>query len=352
MLQLNQINSIPPGLLELQDITELHQIIPQPTLLHLQGDNEQPLFVSVLLHANEPTGFFAIQSLLKKYQQHAMPRSLIIFFGNISACQAGVRRLPDQPDYNRVWPGGDHPESPETQLMQQVVDIVAEKKPFASIDIHNNTGKNPHYGCINKLGSEFLQMAALFSRTVVYFESPKGVQSMAMAELCPAITLECGKPDEPHGVEHAADYVDTIFHLEQFNKKPVTEHDVTVYQTVARVVVPDTIEFDFKAEPPISESVEAQVIRSGHDICFEANFDKLNFSALQPGHVFGQVQKSSGPIPITALDDDSTDVTTCYFSITNDRLTLNKTVMPAMITLDKRVIRQDCLCYLMEPLEL
>jgi len=31
---------------------------------------------------------------------------------------------------------------------------------------------------------------------------------------------------------------------------------------------------------------------------------------------------------------------------------LKKTLMPSMITLDETIIRQDCLCYLMEKMEL
>jgi len=101
-----------------------------------------------------------------------------------------------------------------------------------------------------------------------------------------------------------------------------------------------------------TENGSAPFIRTNHDICFEANFDKLNFSDLHPGHIFGQVSSDSKPIPVTVLDDDNKEVTTDYFSITNNKLTLNKPVMPAMITLNKKVIRQDCPCYLMEPLEI
>ena len=35
--------------------------------------------------------------------------------------------------------------------MREVVDIVDSQAPFASIDIHNNTGNNPHYACLNRL---------------------------------------------------------------------------------------------------------------------------------------------------------------------------------------------------------
>ena len=169
MLKLQELTAIPEGLLSIEKTTDLHTIMNQPTLLHLQGENKQPLFISVLLHANEDTSFFAIQTLLKRYQDRPLPRSLSIFFGNMAAAKEGVRRLDGQPDYNRVWPGTDHPECDETRLMQQVVDKIASKQPFASIDIHNNTGKNPHYGCIKNLKQSSLQLASLFSHIVVYF---------------------------------------------------------------------------------------------------------------------------------------------------------------------------------------
>lgn len=348
MLQLTQLNHLPADFMQIKDIRQLHQVFSQPTLMTLSGKISQPLFVSVLLHANEPTGFFAIQALLKKYQNKPLPRTLMIFIGNIEASKAGVRRLPEQPDYNRVWPGGPYENTPEGQLMQQVIEIAAAAQPFASIDIHNNTGKNPHYGCINLQTPEFLQLAALFSHTVVYFESPKGVQSMAMAKICPAITLECGKPDEAHGVEHARDYVDTIMHLESLSTQQNLKNEISVYQTVVRLLVPPEVEFDFQTEQNPSSTTTPN--GDAVDISFELNFDKLNFSELATGHVFASIQGNRHTsLPIIALDDNNQDVTAQFFEQKSGYLVLKQTVMPAMITLNKEVIRQDCLCYLMVP---
>ena len=165
-----------------------------------------------------------------------------------------------------------------------------------------------------------------------------------MAEHCPSITLECGKPDEPHGIEHARDYVDTILHLDSLSNKQISDHDVSIYHTVARVVVPESIKFDFKT------AEDAKREQSDHDLCFEENFDKLNFSDLHPGHAFGQIRLDSN-IPLQALNDHEQDVTTEFFKVHNQKVVLNKPVMPAMITLDKKIIRQDCLCYLMEPID-
>lgn len=337
MLTLKQIDSIPQGLLELESIKEIDQILSQPTLLHLEGKEKQPLFVSVLLHANEDTGFFAIQRLLRKYQHHELPRSVSIFFGNIKATRDGVRRLAGQPDYNRVWPGTEHPECEETRIMQAVVDEMAKRQPFASIDVHNNTGKNPHYGCINTLAPEFLHLSALFSRTVVFFETPKGVQSMAMAALCPAVTIECGQPHQPYSVEHATDYLDTVLHLSQINADPVNPHDVDVFQTVALVKVPKEVSFSF---------TDTEV-----DILFDQQLDKMNFSELTGQTVFASVKKGS-QVNLEAWDDHEQNVSDDYFVNNGKNIVLTKAVMPAMLTLVEEIIRQDCLCYLMKRLAL
>jgi len=332
MLTLNQITTIPDALYTLDDVTKLHQIFPQPTLLHLSGRKAEPLFVSVLLHGNEDTGFFAIQNILNAYKDKMLPRSLLVFFGNIDAAKAGVRRLDGQPDYNRVWPGSDqHQETEEACLMAEVVEIVAAHKPFASIDIHNNTGKNPYYGCINKLDNNFLQLTSLFSRTVVFFETPKGVQSLAMAEHCPAVTIECGQPGQPQGVEHAAQFVDAVLHLSHFPEQAVHEQDIDIYHTVARVKIPEQTQFSFN-----DDSVSLKL-----DTALELD----NFSELKPGAIFA---KTFDDARFDVLDDDDANRYDDYFINDDGTIKLTKPMMPAMITLNEKIIRQDCLCYLME----
>ena len=190
------INGLPEGLLDLES-RQLANVLKGPTLLHLEGRRDETLFVSVLLHGNEPTGWEAIRRLLKEYDagggDKPLPRNLSLFIGNVQAAQSGLRRLDGQPDYNRVWPGGEQTDTPEGAMIQLVVDTMTQRNLFASIDIHNNTGINPHYGCINVVDNRFLRLALLFSRLVIYFIRPAGVQSLAMARHCPAVTIEAGK---------------------------------------------------------------------------------------------------------------------------------------------------------------
>ena len=69
---------------------------------------------------------------------------------------------------------------------------MSREAPYANIDIHNNTGNNPHYACITSLNDRYLHLARLFSRTIVHFKKPVGVQAAALAAICPAVTIECG----------------------------------------------------------------------------------------------------------------------------------------------------------------
>ena len=143
----------------------------------------------------------------------------------------------DQPDYNRVWPGCEDRGTPEHALMRQVMETMQARDVFASIDVHNNTGMNPHYACVNVIDNRFLHLATMFGRTVVYFIRPCGVQSLAMSRICPSVTLECGKPGQLNGVEHARDYLHACLHLAEHPEHPVSPHDIDLFHTVATVKV-------------------------------------------------------------------------------------------------------------------
>lgn len=332
---LTELNHIPPQLLDCP-ATGLYGVLPGPTLIHLPGRREQPLFVSVLSHGNETTGLLAVQTLLSKYHQRALPRALSLFVGNISAAREGLRQLDHQPDYNRIWPGTEVGDSPEVQMMQRIVTVMADRGVFASVDIHNNSGFNPHYACVNKLDHRFLQLATLFSRTVVYFIRPCGVQSMAFAALCPAVTLECGKVGEHRGVQHAVDYLDACLHLSHLPSHPVAEHDIDLFHTVAQVKVREGASFSFT--------------RQDVDITFDDDLDRFNFRELPAGTSLGTVRNNA--MMLAAMSEYGDDVTQRYFETDDERLTLSRPVMPSMLTLDERVIEQDCLCYLMERMTL
>jgi len=334
-MQIKQLEHYPEALLSCK-ATDLHALFPQPTLLHLSGKISQPIFISVLLHGNETTGFLAVQRLLNKYAQQPLPRSVSIFFGNTLAAKQGLRRLDTQPDYNRIWPGTEQENCAETEIASRIVNIMRNKQVFASIDVHNNTGLNPHYACINRLDNRFLQLANLFGRLVVYFLRPLGVQSAAFAEICPAVTLECGRPGQQHGVDHAYAYLNDCIHLTELAAHPVQNQDIDLFHTTAQVKIKENSSFSFND--------------CKSDLLFDKQLERMNFSEISPGTNFGIVQQSTS-IPLIATDEQGTDNTDQFFKIENMQLKIKRKTMPSMLTLDERVIRQDCLCYLMERIQ-
>ncbi|HJX57867.1 MAG TPA: peptidase M14, partial [Thiobacillus sp.] len=172
--------------------------------------------------------------------------------------------------------------------------------------------------------------AVLFSRIVVYFIRPRGVQSAAFAELCPAVTVECGKPGTPGGVEHAAAFMEACLHLSGFPAHPLPPHDVDLFHTVATVKIPEQLSFGFGAPDA--------------DIDFVPELDHYNFRELAHGDAWGRVRQGR----LLALDETGTDIGDRLFDYRKNEITLRRPLMPAMLTRDERVIRQDCLCYLME----
>lgn len=329
---------LPEGLLERlleRGAERLHEVLPGPTLIHLPGRRPEPLFVSVLLHGNETTGWAAARRVLARYAGGELPRALSLFVGNVAAARQGLRTQPGQADYNRIWNGGTGRPRREHALAREVLDEMRRRRVFACVDVHNNTGFNPHYGCVNRLEAPYLHLAALFSRTVVYFIRPKEVLSMAFAELCPAATVECGQPGQAHGEAHAAEYLEACLHLQSLPTHSVAAGDVDLFHTVAVV----------KLRAGSSVGIETDEA----DLSLIFDIDRLNFNELPAGTALGWVRTAG--LPVQAWNEQGEEVSERYFALADGELRTRVPVMPSMLTRDADVIRADCLCYLMERLE-
>lgn len=334
---LRELDRLPEGFLA-ADPAALEDLLGGPALIHLPGRRAPALFVAILQHGNEHTGLRAVQRLLAHAGSRPLPRALSLFVGNVAAARRGVRRLDGQPDFNRVWPGSAEPDGSERRLAEAVTARMRALGVFASVDVHNNTGRNPHYGCVSRLDARTLQLAALFSRIGVFFEStPRGVQSAAFAAFAPAIAIECGTSGEPANDARAAGYLDALLHLSDFPSHPPAPADLELFRTVCAVKVHPDADFAFgDADAPLR---------------FDAAFDRLNFRELPAGHAFA-FAKPGAAAPLEAIDDGGRDVAGEVFEVDGGgAVRLRRPLMPAMLTLDARVIRQDCVGYLMERLQ-
>lgn len=334
-MNFTEYDKLPESLLELP-ASALHQELDGPSLIHVEGRRKEPLVLGILQHGNEDTSWEATRRLLKShYQFDELPRSLLLFIGNVQAARHRVRRLDDQPDFNRCWPGASAMDPAAVRMFQKLMDRILEYSPWACIDIHNNTGLNPHYAAINRVRPEHLRLAACFSPKVVYFTRPAGTMSHAFSAHIPSTTLECGQAGNVHGTDHTMAFLETVLHVDDLDALPLDPDEVQLFHMRATVTVPEDVLFGFGSAPC--------------DLALRDDLDSLNFQELPTHTPFGKVMNGAQR-PICAVDIRGRDVTPYYFSVVDGELHTARPVMPSMLTLDRRVIRQDCLCYLMERL--
>lgn len=322
------LDHIPRGLLE-RDAARLHEVLDGPTLIHLPGQKPRPLYVSVLLHGNETTGWETLRALILRHPEGHLPRGLSLFVGNVAAAKEKHRHLDGQPDYNRIWGPG---ETPEHAMAAQVLEQMREREPVACIDVHNTSGTNPHHACVNRLEPAHLALAGRFGHFVVYADAQPQLSTVAFGEFCPAVIIECGMPDRPGGVEHALAYLEDAMLREDFDEVRLNPGDIDLFRTAAVVEVPEEVEFGFG---------------DGADLDLLPDLDQLNFNELPAGTIFGRVRPGSGA-RLRVTGENGRDIADRYFRIESNRLVTASPVMPALVTTDTRIARQDCLCYLME----
>jgi len=326
-VQIREFDKIPPGLLGCQ-ATELAAFLGGPALMYLAGATEPALFVSVLLHGNEVSGWNGLRRLLG--ETPVLPRSICVFIGNVSAAAEGMRALPGQQDYNRIWRNGV---GEEGDMARTVVGLLSRRPLFAAVDLHNNTGHNPHYAVLTDLSAENLGLAYLFSDKAVFIEEPDTVIGHAFAGRCPTITLELGPIADAACEERAFDYLQRCLALDRVPL--ATVDDFSLYRTQVRVHVRDGVEFSFADEGRYTPLV------------LTGGVEGVNFHELPPGSRFGRTRRALSDV-LQVLDVDHRDVTDAYFKVEGADIVVSQAVTPAMYTTDPFVVRQDCLCYFMQ----
>ena len=329
---LDFMEGIPQSVADLRSMAEIRQTFPNPTLVHCKGRTEKSVFVCLLQHGNETTGFHVLKLLQKHLENHVPTKSLYLFVSNVAAAAQEMRFLPDQQDFNRCWGDGN---GPEQRLFRKVREALPEDL-FATIDIHNNTGKNPYYACVSQLNPEHIYLGSLFSRTLVYFTSPPNALSRTFSERMPSVTLECGNNENRDGIEKAFQLVLDVLALDTLAGH---EHhnSVEVYQTIGKIVVPPGNSYSF-------DGSEAQII-------FPQDFENLNFSPLKRDFPLAKTNSSENS-PLRVLNNEGSDDTDRFLTLRNGHLLLARGLTPSMLTTQRDVIEKDCLGYLMQKMSL
>lgn len=319
------LDQMPEGLLSASP-RELADFCDELSVIHLEGARGPPLVMSLMLHGNEPAGLLALQHLFGELGMRvdALPRSLTLLVGNVLAAQAGVRRLDDQADFNRIW------EQPQGRAVWALKEL-EHKQPLALLDIHNSSGHNPHFVGVTRLDRTTMGLAYAFSRRVVNVTGPSGMLAQAAASFTPSITLECGAPHDPEGFKVAASLA----------KRLLETGDVPM--------LPEAMPVE------VLENMCSFRLRDDAELVFPDDLERTNFVDVPVGTplAFG-ADRTRGLI---AIDRDGEDVTDRFLRYEHGasgegtrggRFVSTSAFVPVMMTLDERVMRQDCLGYAMK----
>lgn len=321
------IKDIPDGFLSIKP-TELYKILPDLSLVHIRGQKKQPLFLSCMLHGNEHTGFFVLQELLKKYGADNWPRSVYCLFGNVTAAKENRRHLDNQPDYNRIWQKGS---LKQNKRALSILDFLKRENLFASIDIHNNSGRNPHYSVVMDLDKKKLNLAGLFSNRSMLFEEKVGACTENVSEFCPAVTVEAGLSGKTEGTKHVCEYVDKILNFDVIPEKPISKLGLLIMYTVGTVKIGKDCSVGFGKDKA--------------NIVFKKNLDSFNFKKIPAGTIFGLYQKDCR---LCFNDQRGNDIGDEYFAYKDGKIIIKKALIPGMISQDKRILKSDCVCYVLK----
>ena len=306
-MRLNVAKVLPESLADVP-ATALADELGGPTLFDLRKRNRPPLFVSVLMHGNEVSGWDAVRRRMDEFDE----LSVMLFVANPDAARLGVRALDGRVDFNRVWDGG---EMPEARIAAEVTARAAAAKPYLAVDIHNNTGRSPPYSVVCRSDRRTLGFAGAFSQRALLANLPDGFQTRCFARFCTAVTVEVGTPDDPRSTPRAGDFLGRLLASHPERPEDAFEPEaLALFETVARVTVTD-----------------CTVIEPANQ--------HFNFRQAPAGTAL--TRKG----PLAAHSADGRDVGNDYFTTDDATAVLKRPTTLAMYTGDIDSARRDCLCY-------
>lgn len=327
-------DGLPDELLELDD-RDLLEALGRPTLVRVPGTGEQaPRAVACLLHGDESTGYRALLRVLRRRRRY--PFDLYAIIGNVRAALAppgyAHRFLDDQEDFNRIW-GLDDPTTQARRAADAMLDELRRAGIESLVDIHNNSGNNPFYAIVTALRPETLNLATIWTTTILHWDLGAHTLMEELQDDCAAIAVECGLPSLPESLAFATDGLRRYLGAGPLETGRI-RCDFDMLGGLRRVLVKPEVRFRFGG--PLDDDV---------DFVVDEDADVHNFVRVRAGHVIGRVRPGSA-MPVRAIEPGGRDVTDEHFVIRDGEVLLTDDVTPVMMTRTVEAARKDCLFYL------
>jgi hypothetical protein len=324
----------PDELLDLDELAFL-RALGKPTLIRVPGTGEQaPRAIATLLHGDESTGLQATLRVLRRRRTY--PFDLYVVIGNVAAAVDGHgfahRFLDDQEDFNRVW-GLGQPTTAQRRAADAILAELVAADLESLVDVHNNTGDNPFYAIVTQERPQVLNLATLFTTTLLRWDLGAHTLMEALHDRCATIAVECGLPGRPESVAFAVDALRRYLGAAPIPADRV-QRDFDLLGGLRKVHVRPEVHFRFGGE-----------LHDDLDLVIAADADVHNFVEVPAGHRLGWVHRGAA-MPLRAIDAFGSDVTDEHFDVEGDTLVVTRPTTPVMMTRTVEAARKDCLFYL------
>jgi succinylglutamate desuccinylase len=330
-------DSIPDFFYELNQENVL-DYLDEMSLFYQKGDLDKTVVLSTMLHGNETSGLFAIQKFLKSILPTSNQPSYMILLGNPKAFHQNKRLVENQLDRNRIWQlDGEHEDH---ELSKQVIEKLINFPLVCAIDIHNNTGKNPYFCCVNRLDKKTLGMASLFEADALFFENPSTAFTTFMGRFCPSVTLECGMSGDAVGVEKAFKFISSSVVKavnEGFLEQKFTH---SVFKSFGKFRIPESTNIVFKKRE------KPNIFKETNLVWFFDDLEKFNLKLVPTGEKIGEILGSKDQVRIES--EFSEDLFEELFELKGTEIIVKHEFYAAMVTKNVEVAKSDCFFYFLK----
>lgn len=308
-----------------------------PTEIRLAGQNPGPArAISALLHGNEPSSVVAVHRYLRSGRRPAVDISIFVTAVEAALVEPGfaLRMLPGRRDLNRCF--FPYRDDVDGRLAAAVLDRLRARRFEALVDLHNNTGRNPPYGIINRRGLERLKLVELFTDACCVLSDLRvGALTEAIVDELPSVAIECGHAADEHAHELAYRGIERFVTTPDLALSSDLHEPVAMFDRPLRVELRRGLSVAFASEP-----------HQYAELTLRADVDTHNFRRLERGTVLGWL-RAGAEWPLTARGSDGVDVSRQHFTVQSGALIHDSDLVPIMMTTNAQIAMVDCLCYLM-----
>ncbi|MFC6440240.1 succinylglutamate desuccinylase/aspartoacylase family protein [Bowmanella sp. JS7-9] len=292
-------------------------------------DNTRWRAVSVLIHGNEPSGFYA---MCRYWHSAVIPAvNLRFIVASVSAAKTAKwfsqRYIEGERDLNRCFALDDN--QADTLRAQRIVKAIREVTPECVVDLHNTSGQGPAFAVALQKDLATRKLAGLWSDYLIHTGLRLG--SLMEQEFdCPTLTIECGGSDD------------------------AKSHQIA-YQGICRLAISETLdECAFPAQV-LSHPMRVE-LRPGMslsyanqrqhltDVCILQQVTQYNYDGVEQGDLLGWINGADLSV-FRVRDEMGNDLHLDLFTLDNNQVRFNQSLHIFMATTSVKAATEDCLFY-------